>query len=213
MVGLISQCLRNILSTLSTGRMCCVICIRPGCLLVLTFAGSGLPAHWIIDTEECLSPYTNDYYANTSPLEFASTLDLEESFYRYSFEAHTGHGDPYFWGIRNSLNEETEHISLEEGLARARGQPSRALSANRELELQILLCNSPPLAVYKLLRYLSRSLADISSSKAVILSSSKRSLWSLKIETKETKHDMFALWETSVYAGNKPINSAKSING
>ena len=131
-------------------------CTRSGGLLVLTFGGSGRAAHGTIDTEEYLSPYTNDYYANISLQDFAAAIDLGKYFYRYSLEVHSGHGDTYFWGIRNSHNDETECLPLEESLARAPGQLGRVISANRELERQVLLCNSPLLSFYKLIKYIQR---------------------------------------------------------
>lgn len=127
-------------------------CTRGGGLIVLTFAGAGRAAHGTVDTDEGSSPYTNDYYKNLSLQDFVAELDIEKYFSKYSIEVNSCDCDTYFWGVRNERRDGTEWLTVEESLARARGQLGLALSANRELERQLVVAKTPWLAAYKALK-------------------------------------------------------------
>jgi len=127
-------------------------------LIVLTFAGIGRAAHGTMDTDTGSSPYTNDYYKNISLAEFASSFQLDKYFSRYSLEVNMAEGDTYFWGLRTTCVADTEWMSPEESLARARGQLGMVVAANRELERQLLSASSPWLALYKGLARIYRAL-------------------------------------------------------
>lgn len=111
-------------------------------LIILTFAGIGRAAHGTIDTEVNSSPYTNDYYKNISIEDFASSFQLDKYFYRFSFEVNIVDGDTYFWGLRTASIVNTEWMTPEESLARARGQLGMVVTANRELEQQLRLVDA-----------------------------------------------------------------------
>lgn len=119
---------------------------REGGLVVLTFAGTGRAAHGTIDTNPASSPYTNDYYKNISLAELDSSFQLDKYFFRYSLEVNMASGDTYFWGLRTASVADTEWLSPEESLARARGQLGVVVASNRELERQLRLANSPLLS-------------------------------------------------------------------
>ena len=116
-------------------------------LVILTFAGIGRAAHGTVDTNTGASPYTNDYYKNISLAELASSLQLDKYFSRYSLEVNMTGGDTYFWGLRTPSCADTEWMSPEESLARARGQLGVVVAANRELERRLKVAKSPLLAL------------------------------------------------------------------
>lgn len=122
---------------------------RENGLIILTFAGMGRAAHGTIDTDPASSPYTNDYYKNISPAELSSSLQLDKYFSRYSLEVNLACGDTYFWGLRTSSTVDTEWMSPEESLARARGQLGLIVSANRELQRQLQFTKSPLPVLYR----------------------------------------------------------------
>ena len=129
-------------------------------LIILTFAGIGRAAHGTIDTDTGSSPYTDDYYKNISLAELASSLQLDKYFSHYSLEVNMAGGDTYFWGLRTPSYADTEWMSPEENLARARGQLGVVVAANRELERRLKVAKSPLLALYmglaRMYRVLSR---------------------------------------------------------
>jgi len=127
-------------------------CTRAGGLVVLTFAGLGRAAHGTVDTEEASSPYTSDYYKNITVEALLSELEIPRYFTHFAFEVNSDSCDTYFWGIRNQSVDGSEWLSAEESLARARGQLGLVMTANRDLERQVLISNSPVLFIYNKLR-------------------------------------------------------------
>lgn len=120
-------------------------------LIVLTFAGTGRAAHGTIDSNIDSSPYTTDYYKNISIKDFCESINLNNFFSRYSIEVNHNFGDTYFWGIRNKSYLNTELMTSEDSLARARGQINLLIKANKKMELQLLLLKNPFKAFYKIL--------------------------------------------------------------
>ena len=121
-------------------------------LKVLTFAGTGRAAHGTIDSNIDSSPYTTDYYKNISIEEFSESINLNNYFSRYSLEVNQNYGDTYFWGIRNKSFLNTELMTTEDSLARARGQINLLIKANKKMEFQLLLLKNPFKAFYKILK-------------------------------------------------------------
>ena len=133
---------------------------RKNGLIILTFAGKGRAAHGTIDTEPESSPFTQNYYKNLSISDFMNAFNLDKYFSRYSLEVNSNEGDTYFWGIRNENLKDTEWMSSEECLARARGQLAVIAETNRELKREIFISKTPLLAIYKGLKKISKILSN-----------------------------------------------------
>ena len=103
-------------------------------LIILTFAGKGRPAHGTIDSDVGSSPFTNFYYKNIDLVDFVSEFEIDKYFSKYSIEVNLKEGDTYFWGLRNNTYEDTELLSIEESLARVRGQLGMVIEENNELK-------------------------------------------------------------------------------
>ena len=93
-------------------------------LILVTCAGFGRPTHGTIDTNTYSSPFTSSYYKNLIPHDIESAVVSGKFFKKYGYEVNCETHDTYFWGIRNSCVDQTEIMSTEEALARARGQIS-----------------------------------------------------------------------------------------
>ncbi len=120
--------------------------------VILTFAGIGRATHGTIDSNIDSSPFTTSYYKNISIEEFSKSLELNNYFTKYSLEVNNNHGDTYFWGIRNDNYKNTELMSLEDSLSRARGQINLLIKANKNLEFQLDLFKNPFKAINKLFK-------------------------------------------------------------
>lgn len=124
-------------------------------LIILTFAGKGRPAHGTIDSETVSSPYTENYYKNIDIIDFASAIDLNKYFLRYSLETNLLDGDTYFWGLRNESYENTEIMNFEDSLARVRGQLGMVIEKNRIIERELSTLKSSKY-LYPLMKKLIR---------------------------------------------------------
>ena len=73
--------------------------LRPGGLMVLTWAGPGRPEHGTRKSEPKSSPFTNDYYRNLTPEEVVAALGGSWQFYATEYEGAPAF-DGRFYGVK-----------------------------------------------------------------------------------------------------------------
>ena len=111
--------------------------LKPGGLIFLTFAGFNRPTHGTIDCHEDNSPDTNNYYKNLGANDVAREIELGRYLIKHSFEINSISNDTYFWGIRSNDDFNAEFFSLEDLVARARGQLGMQIEKNLILKKYI----------------------------------------------------------------------------
>lgn len=77
--------------------------VKPGGVLILSFASNGRPEHGTSAHDPASSPATNDWYHNISPNEFCEAVDLDQ-FYYFILESEPG--DVRFFGMKHLTQQE-----------------------------------------------------------------------------------------------------------
>jgi len=75
--------------------------LKPGGLMLLTWAGPGREAHGVWSSSPEDSPYTNDYYGELSAQEVGMMLQPSRWSGDFLLETRSSPADVYFYGVKS----------------------------------------------------------------------------------------------------------------